>query len=346
MSRLTVWTEEQAQQNLYQRLKDAKEDRRWIELKWNDNERVIFNTHGETQSANVSFSLEDTYTGIAGVDQTDTSVGINYAFKNFRFIHAQLSANPPTVLPRPSSNDPEDRRSADAADRLVRYALREYRMQEIVDKASNNTLLYGTGFTKSFWDVTKGDPIDMDDETGEYIMEGDYDISVPNVWDLYLDPDASCWEEVNWAFERKIIPWEEAKYRWPEKIKILEQWRRKRHDQEDRTTTPSASLIKNPKYDVVELYEYWECGTPMNGFRGRFCMCTAHGELITPLMENPEQYTPPPKSKEDTQKRWPVAVLPYQIFTDIDVPGMVWGKSFVEYTTALQDNLNRIDNLT
>ena len=80
MSRLIVWTEEQAQQNLYQRLKDSKEDRRWLENKWNDNERIIFNTSGETQATNVSLSIEDTYTGIAGVDQSDASVGINYAF--------------------------------------------------------------------------------------------------------------------------------------------------------------------------------------------------------------------------------------------------------------------------
>ncbi len=345
MSRLVIWDSEQAKANLYTRLKDAKEDRRMLELRWNDNERIIFNTSGETQSANASFSLEDTYTGISGVDQSDNSVGINYAFKNFRFIHAQLSANPPTVLPRPTSNDPEDRRRADAADRLIRFALREFRMQEIVDKTSLNTLLYGTGFTKSFWDVTKGDPLEMDEE-GNFVMEGEFNIKVPNVWDLYIDPDASRWEDVNYIFERIIVPWEEAKYRFPDKIEVLKRYRKQRLEGERDHTQPSQSLIKNLKYDVVELYEYWERGTPMNGFLGRHCICSADGDLITDLMENPEQYQAPSKSKEDKRKRLPVAVLPYQIFTDIDVPGTVWGKSFVEYTTALQDNLNRIDNVT
>jgi hypothetical protein len=346
MSRLIIWNEQQAQQNLHQRLKDAQEDRRWLEAKWNANERIIFNTTGETQPTSASLSIEDAYMGVSGVDQSEASVGINYAFKNFRFIHAQLSANPPTVLPRPTSNDPEDRRRADAADRLVRYALREYRMQEIVDKASNNTLLYGTGFTKSFWDVTQGDPLEFDEDTGEFVMEGEFNIKVPNIWDIFLDPDASKWEDTVWMFERITVPWEEAKYRFPEKLKILERWRQKRLDTQQNSTGSSQSLIKNPKYDVVEMYEYWEKGTPMNGFLGRYCICTADGELLTEVMANPEQYRPPTKSKEDTRKRLPVAVLPYQIFTDIDVPGMVWGKSFVEYTTSLQDNLNRIDNVT
>lgn len=346
MSKLQIWSNEDAVNNLYQRLHDAMEDRRLMELRWNDNERVIFNTSGQTQSANVSFSLEDTYTGIAGVDQTDSSVGINYAFKNFRFIHAQLSANPPTVLPRPATNDPDDRRRADAADRMVRYALREYKLQEIVDQANLNTLLYGSGFTKSFWDVTKGDPLEMDDE-GNFTMEGDYCIKVPSVWDIYIDPDAACWEDVVWMFERIIISWEEAQFRFPDKLEMLEKYRKKRLDSSyEAPSQASASLIKNQRYDVVELYEYWEKGTPMNGFVGRHCICTRDGHLVSELMENPEQYIPHGKAKEDKRPRLPVAVLPYQMFTDIDVPTSVWGKSSVEFSTAIQDNLNRIDNVT
>ena len=344
--RLAVWSEEEASQKLHEKLKSAREDRRWLELKWQANERVIFNTTGSLQPSNVSVSMEDTYTGVSGVDQSDTGVGINYAFKNFRFIHAQLSANPPTVIPRPSSNDPEDRRRADAADRLVRYALREYRMQEIVDTASLNTLLYGTGFTKSFWDVTKGEPLEMDEETGEFVMEGEYNIKVPNVWDVYIDPDASRWEDVTFVFERIILPWEEAAFKFPEKIDVLKKYRKQQLDRSDTAGQQSESLIKSPKYDVVELFEYWEKGTAMNGFLGRYCICTDQGHLITELMANPERYASKSANKEDTRRRLPKAVLPYQVFTEIDVPNTVWGKSFVEYTISLQDNLNRIDNVT
>lgn len=38
------------------------------------------------------------------------------------------------------------------------------------------------------------------------------------------------------------------------------------------------------------------------------------------------------------------ARLPYHILTDIDVPNMVWGRSFVEYTAQLQENLSRFDS--
>jgi hypothetical protein len=345
MSKLTIWSEKEAKQKLQQRLRDAKEDRRWLEVKWQENERTIFNTSGEALSTNVGFAMEDTYTGISGVDQSDGSVGINYAFKDFRFIHAQLSANPPTVIPRPTSNDPEDRRRADAADRLVRHALREYKMQEVVDTASLNTLLYGTGFTKSFWDTTKGDPLEMDEE-GQFVMEGEYNIKVPVVWNMFLDPDADKWDEVTWIFEKVTLSWEEAQYRFPEKLDILHAYRKQRLDaQKDASNMASQSLIKNPKYDVIELYEYWEKGTPMNGFVGRFCICTGDGDLVTDLMANPEQYAPSARAGASKRKRLPVARLPYQMFTEIDVPGTVWGKSFVEYTSALQDNLNRIDNV-
>lgn len=346
MTRLVVWTEEQAQQNLSEMLRAAMNDRKWLEYRWQANERVIFNTDGSTQSVNVSVSIEDTYTGVAGVDQSEGSVGINYAFKNFRFIHAQLSANPPTVVPRPTSNDPEDRRRSDAADRLIRYALREYRMQEVVDKASLNTLLYGTGFTKSFWDVTAGEPLEFDEESGEFVMEGQYNVKVPNVWDIYIDPDASKWEDVTYIFEKIILPWEEALFKFPEKKELLAKYRQKQMESGNTVDNQSRSLIKNNKHDVVELYEFWQKGTPMNGFLGRHCICTSEGHLVTEMMANPERYKAPKLNKADNRKKISKAILPYQIFTEIDVPNTVWGKSFVEYMISLQDNLNRIDNVT
>jgi hypothetical protein len=38
------------------------------------------------------------------------------------------------------------------------------------------------------------------------------------------------------------------------------------------------------------------------------------------------------------------AQLPYIMLTDMDIPNMVWGRSFIEYTAQLQENLNRLDS--
>jgi hypothetical protein len=185
--------------------------------------------------------------------------------------------------------------------------------------------------------------LDLDEETGEMTLEGEYNITVPNIWDIYIDPDATRWKDVTYVFEKLTIPWEEAAFRFPEKLELLKKFRKQQLEQQP-SSNDNGSLLKDKKYDIVELYEYWEKGTPMNGFLGRYCICTEHGHLITEMMSNPEKYRPGYDSGSKV-KKLPKAVLPYQIFTEIDVPNTVWGKSFVEYTITLQDNLNRIDNV-
>lgn len=341
MARIVTWTPQEAKKNLATRLRDAADARRYLESRWRDNERIIYGTRGEDMHGDFGYDssiLEGS--GSYGTDnQNDDSIGINYAFKNFRFIHAQLSANPPTVIPRPTSNDPDDRRKSDAADRLIRHALREYKLQEVVDRTSLQTLLYGTGFTKTIWDTDGGEILDIDEETGELTMEGEFHISVPDTWNLYLDPNADCPDELTYVFEKITIDWEEAIFRFPDKIDILKQYRKQR--EANTTDGYETSALKTKKYDIVELYEYWEVGLPRNGFLGRFCICTRNGDLITELMPNPERYASSNK-KSKVEK----AVLPYQIFTDLDMPNKVWGKANIEYNVQLQETLNKIDTIT
>lgn len=342
MARIIIWNEQEAKKNLSQRLADCFDDRHNLETKWQQNERTLFSTNGNSDVSNMSDSVDFFSTG-ANEGSEDT-IGINYAAKNLRFLHAQLSANPPTVVPRPTSNDPEDRRKADAADRLVRHALRDCRLQEVVDRASHNTLVYGTGFTKTIWNTDAGDILEVNEETGEMVMEGDFQITVPNVWDMFIDPDASCWDEVKFVFERVTIPWEEAMFRFPDKKDMLIKY--KRSQEKGGTDTQdfsSGSQIRRKKYDVVELYEYWEKGAPYNGYLGRYCICTSTGDLVTKLMPNPERFSPVKDKRNKVSEGVAKAVIPYQIFTDLDIPTQVWGKAVTEYNNVLQDNLNKID---
>lgn len=339
MAKVVIWNKETAEKELYQRLHYALDERKDRGYRWEENERTLFNARGgNAVSANVSYSYDSDVPAVDGVDQSNSNIGTNYSFKNLRLIHAQLSANPPSVVPRPTSNDPEDRRRADAADRLIRYALREYKLQEMVDLANLNTLIYGTGFIKTMWDKDSGDILEFDEETGEIEMEGRFSISVPDPWSIYVDPDAACWDDVRFIFEKVTMPYEEAVFRFPEKKELLEANRFETKNQASNYDKTSSSSIDKRHYDVVELYQYWEKGLPTNGYAGRFCWCTRDGMLITPIEKNPERYG-------DKDSKIKKAVLPFHIFTDIDVPQSVWGKSFIEFGTALQDNLNRLDSV-
>lgn len=355
MAKLVVWSPDEAKIELAKRLSYSKAQRRGLESQWDEIERTLYSTRGNSAGsglpADVSVSFES-IGELGAVDADNTSapqVGINYTLKNLRFIHSQLSANPPSVVSRPTSNDPADRRKADAADRLVRFGIRKYKLQELFDLCSLYTLQYGTGFIKTIWDPELGEVLEFDEQTGELLMEGDISVTCPSTRDIYIDQDATTWDEVKYVFERVLMPWEEAIYRFGEdKADILLQHRiQQTNEQSD---YGSNSRMERMKYDVVEVYQYWEKGLAYNGQVGRFCYCTKEGELLTPIKPNPFRFSPPKDRGMDSNmpgnKELPAkAYLPYHPFTDLDVTGTPWGRSMVAYQAPLQDIHNRLTNV-
>lgn len=350
MARIIRWTAEQAKKELAKRLKYSKEQRTRLEYEWDNNEATVMNAAGETSRLSMNIDW-NTGAVIEEADGSDSDIGVNYAFKNFRFIHSQLCANPPTVIPRPTSSDLSDRRKADAADRLIRYAMRIYKLPEVFAQASYFALLFGTSFIKTIWDVDGGEPIDFDEETEELTMEGDISFKTISPKNIFLDPDASRWSEVKYVIEKILMPYEEACYRFPEKLDELEQARKKQSAyQQDEAPATYDSAFKTAPYDVVEVYEYYEKGLPYNGMIGRHCYFLEDGCLLTDIGPSPFRFSSPKdrglSSPEDTleeeKELLATAHLPYHILTDIDVGGAVWGRSFIAYETPLQATYNRI----
>lgn len=344
MAKIDVWSEDRSKKEMKKRLQYAEMARQPQEPQWQENEKTIYTNRGSNNSPSASVSFEtESELGMTDVDGSESDIGANYAFKNLRLIHSQLSANPPSVVARPTSNDLEDRRRADAADRLIRYAVRKYKLQEVVDQCTFNVLLYGSGFIKTLWDAEKGDPTDVDDE-GTITCEGDISIKNVSPWRLFLDPDATCWEEVRYVFEEVILPYEEAVYLFcggendTRMKEILEKARLK--DQEITSGYAGSSALNARKFDVVRIYEYWEKGTLYNGLIGRHCYCTREGELLTPMGPNPHRFKSDPESPMPA-----VAHLPYHQMTDFEHPSSVWGKAVLSYETPLQDAHNRMLNV-
>lgn len=356
MAKIVTWTSEKAQVELKKRFEYCKQNRRDQEYRWSKNEISIYSNTASGATSRLSYSFESEIDfGLEDVDNANADVKVNYSFKNLRFIHAQLSANPPSVVPRPASNDQEDRRKAQAADKLIHHALRQYKMQEVIDRASLNCLVYGTGFVKTIWDAEQGDITEFDEDTGEITLEGDIAIRVPHTWNMFVDPDSNCWDEVRFVFERIVMPFEEALFKWPEKKEILQKSRLV-GEQNFRDSGEAHSELNKGNYDAVELFEYWEKGLPTNGYLGRYSIMSRDGSIVEDPRPNPFRFRASgavsdinkkdisDDKKEALIKRIPMkAKLPYHIFTDIDVPNNIWGKSFVEYTGNLQDIMNRLD---
>lgn len=347
--KLVIWSESEAQKKLYRQLLDAKRFRGNFEDLWEQNERQLFNTSGMISNPQARYSFDSAMDlELAEPDNSEMSTGVNYLFKNFRFIHAQLSANPPTVIAKPTSTDPSDREKADAADRLIRHAIRSEQLQEKFDLASEKTLLYGTGWLKSRFNPHKGDIVDRDEETGEFELEGEIEIYSPSTWDMWCDPHARTWSEVRYVFERIRMPLEQAIFLFPEKEEELRGASKKGESVPDYAKTGSQEL-EEPS---IEIYEYWEKGLPINGMLGRYAIHLEDGTILQSVRPNPFAFSPPAEPGDvdertgEVRRMPPTASLPYHIFTDIDIPDQVYGKSFVDYAAPIQDILNRLDSMT
>ena len=251
-------------------------------------------------------------------------MGINYAFKYHRFIHAQMSANPPSVIPVPTSSDYKDRRAAKVADAFIQHGRRKLKLQERVDLASLATLTYGCGVIKTAYDPCLGDVWEVNPDTEEIVMQGDISIQPVLVWNMYFDHEAELASEIRYTFERHLMPFEEAISRFPKykdklkEIKGLDKKDKNWWDEDDGELTE----------DLVEIYEYYEKALPWNGMDGRHCYLLSDGTVLGGVRPN----------------KTPDAELPYDILTDVDVPGSVYGKTFIDYIVKLQDILNKIDS--
>lgn len=355
--RIIAWDDDRTKKELEKKFKNSSEDRRPLEDQWIRNEQALYSVRSLFNQIGNETSLDSPFGGdVDDVGGSVSDVNVAYTFKNFRYIHAQMSANPPSVAMRPQTSDQDDHRKADAADRISRWSLRHYKLQEKQDQQNLQALGYGTGVMKTVWDSTIGDIVDYDPEKDEIKLEGDIAITVPHIRNLRLDPDAKSIDEIKWLFEDIYMDYDEACARWPEKEDELKNARIERNNSKSRSQ--GNSVIEDKHYNCVHLLEYWETGLPTNGYLGRYAITTINFDVIEKCRPSPFRFKRAgavsrienDPNLTDEQKQFKIsrlpeqATLPYHFLTDIDVPNKVWGKSSVEYAAPLQDNLSRLDS--
>jgi hypothetical protein len=228
MAYVQAWTPEETQKQLVKRLKRAKKKREALEAQWRRNERTVFFENGRSDYESTTISEDGLLAPESGMtgEPDGSELCINFAFKFQRFIHAQLSSNPPSVMVRPTSTDNGDRLKADGADRLVRHGYHDMDAQELFDIVTLKSQTYGNGWVKEFWDPNAGDAHEFEEDGeggGNLTMAGNICAYSPSTWNVWVDPDAKSWREVRYVFERIEMPYEEACFRWPENKDKLEQ---------------------------------------------------------------------------------------------------------------------------
>lgn len=348
MAKFQPWTRDIAKKKLNGKLRACKSQRKKLENTWNACERVLYFVEGIDNVD--SFSLVPgtaSYTAVENV--SEDGISINHVYKNFRLLHSQLASNPPSVAVSPASLDVGDKEKAAAADRVVRYNMRKYDLQNNVDMLSMYCMSYGTGIIKTLWNPDKGELLAYDRETGELEMTGDIDIYCPLPKNIWLDPDAATEKDLRFVFERLYLPYETLCYLFPDDVEIL---RQRRNTDESamsyggQDTDSSNDVIQQKHMDTIEVYQYWETGLPENGMEGRFCWHFEDGEVLGEVGTSPFNFSveKDPFGNVIPESNLVQAYLPYILFTDLDVPNSVWGKPNIVYQIPLQEAHNAMLN--
>ena len=58
MARMVVWNPKEIKKNLAERLQNCIDDRRVLEYRWQENERIIYNTTGDNLYENINYSFD------------------------------------------------------------------------------------------------------------------------------------------------------------------------------------------------------------------------------------------------------------------------------------------------
>lgn len=322
MIKIESWTQQEASVQFLKRLEQAKLARKAREDIWRDNEATVY---GDRREEGAGVGLDDVTGFNLDIGNATTSfINLNYTFHYVRFLHAQLSSNPPVSLPVPTSQELKDRIAAKVADHLIQHGRREYEVQEFLDNTTLDTMIYGTGWGRCSWCPTKGVIREVKGDMA--IMEGDFDISNPSIWDVWVDPEADRWKDVRYVFIKHVIPLEEALARWPQHKEALQGLATKQR----KDKFFDSVLTEYGSYDstMIEIYEYIEKKLPWNGGVGRYVWGVESGLLLTDIGVNP----------------YPNSILPVYPLTDIDVPHNVYGKSIVEFLARAQEVLAGLDS--
>ena len=245
----------------------------------------------------------------------------NHTFTFIRALHSQLMSNEASVAISSSTSDQKDKDAAIAADNVAVYEKRRLDLDSYVSKQVLDGLLYGTGIMKTYWDSQDGEFfMDTNSETGESEMVFDGNTKLMNISprNFFFDPTATNWKEVVWCLEKKYMDLEEA-HRWfPEQKKMIKEDTDMKRYSEDEMTHEKVS-------GMTILWEYWERAHPRNDMKGKYILMNQEGKV---LKEEDHPYE---------HKK-----LPYSIFTDIDLPSTLWGKSVIELLEDPQKSINKL----
>jgi len=268
---------------------------------------------------------------------------VNHLFDLTQNLVSRLVKFKPAVAVLPTSDEFEDKVSAKITDSLLKHIwyIKDFD-GDITSEVTKIAKILGEAYLFITWNPDLGDNHPDSPEEGEKIpllgedgkqekdelgnaifvekpvKIGDVDYEVVMPWDMYLQK-RERFAKVEYCFRRKVMQVEEARRKYPDAADKIKN--SKDFEEFDFDTLEARKLVNE-----VVIWEFYHRRTPAMP-RGRMMVFTKDEVLL------------------NTEFPYSHMELPFERFTDIDIPGSVHGWSFFETVKALTSTYNNLTNM-
>lgn len=115
------------------------------------------------------------------------SLPVNHLRNLGQHILVMTTSNRPIMEARATNTDYKSLTQTYLANGLLDYYMREKRLETFLKRACELAIVLGAGYIKMEWDATQGEPVDYNEETKNYVYEGDVVFSNLSPFDVLYD---------------------------------------------------------------------------------------------------------------------------------------------------------------
>lgn len=116
-----------------------------------------------------------------------------------------LSANPSATAVPYNEQELQDVKAAELSNSVMEWVKDSCNWKKKQERFVNDFVILGECIAKISFDYTKGNPVAIDADTGEQVMDGAFDIERVFGFDLKRDPNARDMDEAKWVIHESMV---------------------------------------------------------------------------------------------------------------------------------------------
>lgn len=179
------------------------------------------------------------------------SLPVNH-FRNLaQHMKNMITATRPVMEARAANTDYESLAQTVLANGILDYYMREKRLEDAIQKATEMAIVLGAGFIKLEWNAMSGEATDVDPETEKLVYEGEVEFSTHSPFDIVVDGTKESWNH-DWVLVRSFQNRHNLIAKYPELTDKIKSLRPKNSSEVYR-----FAIFTNDETDDVPVYEFF-----------------------------------------------------------------------------------------